>query len=273
MEIALSLIGAVTPILYALVSASYGVLFVRDDSLARRVATPFLVAAILSHLCELLLRGLVRGRLPIGNVFESLSALAFAIACVYLYIEIRQKTPMTGIFVLPFVFLAELLSSAFIHRSAPTPEILRSALFGVHAGAAILGYCGFAVAAIYGILFLALYHELKARRFSIVYDRLPPLEVLAQMNIRALTVGFVFLSLAIVLGGFWLARIREASASDPKVLFTIVAWAVFGVSLFAHFVLRWGGPRVVYISVAGFVLLVTSSVAVNIVGGSFHVFR
>jgi ABC-type uncharacterized transport system permease subunit len=273
MEIALSLIGAVTPILYALVSASYGVLFLRDDSLARRVARPLLIAAIASHLCELLLRGIVRDRLPIGNVFESLSALAFAIACVYLYIETRQKTPMTGIFVLPLVFLAELFSSAFIHRSGPTPEILRSALFGVHAGAAILGYCGFAVAAIYGILFLALYHELKARRFSIVYDRLPPLEVLAQMNIRALTIGFAFLSLSILLGGVWLARIHGASAGDPKVLFTVVAWALFGLSLFAHFVLRWGGPRVVYMSVAGFVLLVTSSVAVNLVGGSFHVFR
>jgi ABC-type uncharacterized transport system permease subunit len=284
MEIALSLVGAITPIAYALAAANYAILFARNDAFAGRIATPLLSTAVAFHVIELLLRGIVRERLPIGNVFESLSALAFAIACVYLYIEARQKNPMTGIFVVSIVFVLETLSSAFIHRTGPTPEILRSALFGVHAGAAILGYCGFAVATIYGLLFLALYHELKSRRFSIVYDRLPPLEVLAAMNIRALTIGFSFLSVAILVGTLWVLDARDAAVGaaaagapvgywDPKVLLTIFAWVLFGAALFSHFILRWGGPRVVYISVAGFLFLVTSSVAVNLVGSSFHVFR
>jgi ABC-type uncharacterized transport system permease subunit len=273
MDIALSLAGATTPVLYALAAASYAVLFARGEPIARRVATPLLRAAIVLHLAELILRGAVRGRLPISNVFESLSALAFALACVYLIIEWSQRTPMTGVFVLPLVALAETISSAFVDHVGPAPEILRSALFAVHAGAAILGYCGFAVAAIYGILFLALYHELKSRRFSLVFDRLPPLEVLARMNITALAVGFAFLSVAILFGAVWVSRVRDASIADPKILMTGVAWALFGFSLFAHFVLRWGGPRVIYISVAGFLLLVTSSVAVNFVGDSFHVFH
>lgn len=273
MEIVLKLIGAITPILYALAAANYALLFLRDEPFARRVATPILGSAIALHSLELLVRGIVRERLPLGNVFESLSALAFALACVYLYIETRQKNRMTGIFVMPIVFVLETLSSAFVDATGPTPEILRSALFGLHASAAVLGYCGFAIAAIYGILFLTLYHELKSRRFSIVYDRLPPLEVLAQMNIRALSVGFFFLSCAILLGSIWVLRLENATLLDPKVLLTLLAWALFGLSLFAHFILRWGGPRVIYLSVTGFLFLVSSSIAVNVVGKSFHVFR
>ncbi|MFN0150304.1 MAG: inner membrane protein YpjD [bacterium] len=273
MEIVLSLIGAITPILYALAAACYALLFARDEPFARRVATPLLVSALALHACELVVRGVVRGRIPLATVFETLSALAFALAFVYLYIEWRQKNRMTGIFVILIVFLLETVSSAFIDRTGPTPEILRSALFGLHVIAAVLGYCGFAIAAIYGILFLALYHELKSRRFSIVYDRLPPLEVLAQMNIRALSVGFFCLSFAISLGAIWVMQLDDVRILDPKVLLTILAWAIFGLSLFAHFFLRWGGPRVIYMSVTGFLFLVSSSIAVNVVGKSFHVFR
>lgn len=272
MDIVLPLIGTFTPILYGIASANYAVLFLRDEPFARRSATPLLVTALFLHSLELLLRGISEGLLPLGNVFQSLSALAFAVAAVYLYIEFRQKDPMTGIFVLPPVFLAEAISSTFIDRAGPAPEVLRSALFGVHTGAAILGYCALAVATIYGTLFLVLYHELKSRRFSLLYNRLPPLEVLAQMNIRALTIGFVFLSIAMLFGTIWLLRI-DARLDDPKVFLTFVAWAVFGLSILAHFVLGWKGPRVIYMSVAGFLLLVSSSVVLNLSRTSFHVFR
>jgi ABC-type uncharacterized transport system permease subunit len=273
MQIALPLVTTIVPILYALASAVYAALFFRDDPFARRAAAPLLRAAIGVHFVEILLRGATLGRIPLGNPFESLSALAFALAVVYVYIEARQRTPMTGVFVLPIVFLAQTFSAAFVGRAGPAPEVLRSTLFGFHAGAAVLGYCGFAIAAIYGVLFLLLYHELKSRRFSLVYDRLPPLEVLAQMNIRALTVGFLFLSAAILLGAVWAYRVHGVTLYDPKVFLTIAAWGIFGASLVAHSVLGWGGPRVVYMSVAGFLLLVTSSVAVNLVGASFHVFQ
>lgn len=273
MNVVLPLLGTFAPILYGLASASYALLFLRDDPFARRASTPLLVASVAVHGVEILLRGVAKGILPIGNVFESASAIAFALAVVYLYVETHTKNRMTGIFVIPMVFVGEAIASAFMDETAAAPAILRSALFGFHTGAAILGYCAFAVAAIYGLLFLVLYHELKSRRFSIIYERLPALEVLAQMNIRALTVGFVFLTIAIVFGAAWVSRVREASLGDPKVLLTIVAWAVFGFGIVAHFLLGWRGPRVIYMSVAGFLVLVTSSVAINVMGSSFHVFR
>jgi ABC-type uncharacterized transport system permease subunit len=268
------LLRTVAPILYGLAAANNAVLFLREDAHARRAATPLLVLSLSVHGAEIFLRGLSKGILPIGNVFESLSAIAFAVALVYLFIEVRHQNPMTGVFVIPIVFLGETVACAFLDPAAPTPEILRSALFGLHTGAAILGYCGFAVAAIYGALFLLLYHELKTRRFSLIYDRLPPLDVLGQMNIGALTVGFIFLSIAIIFGGVWVERIHgEAMLGDPKVLLTLAAWVVFGFGIVAHFLLGWRGPRVIYMSVAGFLVLLTSSVAVNVLGRSFHVFR
>jgi ABC-type uncharacterized transport system permease subunit len=273
LDILIRLLGTLAPILYGLASASYAMLFLRGDALARKASTRLLVASLGVHAAHILLSGVSKGMLPLGNVFESASAIAFAIAAVYLYVETRTRNPMTGIFVIPVVFALQTISSALSDRAAPAPDILRSAMFGLHASAAILGYCAFAVAAIYGLLFLVLYHELKSRRFSLVYDRLPPLEVLAQMNIRSLSIGFVFLSAAIVFGAVWIANVREATFRDPKVFLTLVAWALFGFGILAHFLLGWRGPRVIYDSVAGFLLLVSSSVALNIVGSTFHVFH
>ncbi len=62
-------------------------------------------------------------------------------------------------------------------------------MFGLHAGMAILGYSAFAVSAIYGFLFLLLYHDLKSTHFGLIYRRLPSLDVLAKMNIRAAVLG------------------------------------------------------------------------------------
>src|SRR5437867_8923017 len=108
-----------------------------------------------------------------------MTTVAFAVALVYFYVEFRAKTHKTGMFLLSFSFVFQTISSAFISNTGDFPDILRSPLFGIHTGAAVLGYTAFAVSAIYGVLFLLLYHDLKASRFGLIYQRLPSLEILA----------------------------------------------------------------------------------------------
>src|SRR5258708_4041011 len=83
-------------------------------------------------------------------------------------------------------------------RLGPIP--LRPIWFELHTVTAVLGYSAFAVSAIYGILFLLLYSEIRANHFSHFFRRMPPLEALGQMNIRAAGGGLALLTLAIVLG-------------------------------------------------------------------------
>ncbi|HEY2923737.1 MAG TPA: cytochrome c biogenesis protein CcsA, partial [Candidatus Eisenbacteria bacterium] len=145
--------------------------------------------------------------------------------------------------------------------------------FELHTLTAVLGYSAFAVSAIYGILFLVLYRDIKANRFSFFYRRMPPLEALAQMNIRAAEGGLVLLTLAIALGVGWLRRSGAGTLADPKIWLTLLVWCVFAFAILAYHRFGWRGPRAIYMSLIGFTTLLLSRVAVDLFFHSFHSFR
>jgi len=272
MQALLDLLRIILPVSYALVLMNYIGLFLRDDPLARRLATRGLVVAVSLHALSLVARTIALHRHPIANPLESLTVIAFALAVVHLAVEAAHKTQGAGAFVIAVVFVFQLISSAFMRSVEVVNPILRSPWFGLHTGSAILGYSGFAVSASYGLLFLLLYRELKSSRFGRLYERLPSLDLLARMTIRAAGVGLVFLSMAIVVGIVWSSRLVIDAWHDPKFIVTVLLWFVYALCVGAHYVLGWSGRRVVYFSLIGFTIMIFSMAAVNLIFPSFHSF-
>jgi ABC-type uncharacterized transport system permease subunit len=101
---------------------------------------------------------------------------------------------------------------------------------------------------------------------------MPPLEALAQMNIRAAGGGLLFLTFAIALGVGWLKRSGAGTLADPKIWLTIFVWGIFAFSLLAYHRLGWRGPRAIYMLLVGFTTLLLSRVAVDLFFHSFHTF-
>jgi ABC-type uncharacterized transport system permease subunit len=272
MQALLDLLRIILPVAYALVLMNYIGLFLRDDPLARRLATRGLMVAVSLHGLSLVARAIALHRHPIANPLESLTVIAFALAVVHLTVEAAHKAQGAGAFVISLVFLFQLISSAFMRSAEVVNPILRSPWFGLHTGSAILGYSAFAVSALYGILFLLLYRELKASRFGRLYERLPSLDLLARMTIRAAGVGLIFLSMAIVVGIVWSSRLVIDAWRDPKFIVTVLLWFVYALCVGAHYILGWSGRRVVYFSLIGFSIMLFSMAAVNILFPSFHSF-
>ncbi len=263
------------PVAYAAAALCYLSLFVRDDDAARRIATPLLLTAVFLHAVFLGLRTLIYSHLPINGPEEVLSLIAFAVALVHLTVEVVYRNQGAGVFIVGFVFGLQTLASASMVPGTVAPEllgILKSPWFAVHSGSAIIGYSGFAVSAVYGVLFLLLYRDMKASRFGLIYERLPSLELLAGMTVRAAASGLLFLTIAIAAGIVWSIRLDYAFFTDPKFIVTVVLWVVYGACLLAHFVLRWHQRRVVYFSLFGFLLMLFSVAAVNVLFRSFHSF-
>jgi len=267
------LLATLLPILYALLSVAYILVFFRNDPLARRTASGALAATLALHLLYLALLALHHGRLPIATSFESLSAIAFALGIAYLVQERRSGTPYTGFVFVPLIFGCQVLASAFASPHVEINPVLRNPLFGVHIGAALLGYAAFAVSAIFGILYVLLYHNLKANRFGLVYERLPSLEVLAAMNLRAAAFGLGCLTLAIAIGALWSLQVYPKFWQDPKVWLSMLAWVVYAACLIVRYAGGLRGPRVAYFTIAGFLLVVFSMLAANRLFPSFHDFR
>jgi ABC-type uncharacterized transport system permease subunit len=173
------------PTLYALAWADYALLFFRDDAFAEKTASWLLYFTGTLHGISLLLLTIHQPHLPVATVFEAFSLLAFSVLVVYLLIESRIGVRTTGFFIVGFVFAFQLVSSAFITRPTEVNPLLADPSFVLHASTAVLGYSGMAISAIYGLLYLMLFYDIKKHRFGLIYKQLPSLEVMANFTYRA----------------------------------------------------------------------------------------
>ena len=238
-----------------------------------RLGPLFLRASILVHLVYLTIRGFLGGHLPLATVYDFLSATGLSMAAVYLYVEYKEGTPNTGLFVVPIIFLIQMVSTAYSLAPHVHKVPIRPIWFELHTMSAVISYSAFCVSAVYGILYLALYREIKSNRFSLFFQRMPPLETLAQMSIRAAGGGLATLSLAIALGLGWLQSTGQNAIGDPKIWLTVGVWCIFAFALLAYHRLGWRGPRAIYVSLIGFTTLLVSRVLLDLFLHTFHEFR
>jgi ABC-type uncharacterized transport system permease subunit len=257
---------------YALVVVAYALEFFRADRLAGRAARRLMELTLALHAGYLALLTARYAHVPLATTAELMTMVAFAAAAAYVFVERRSGVASTGVFLVSLSFLLQTLSSAFIQPEASFPDLLRSPLFAAHTVAAVLGYTGFAVSAVYGVLYLTLHWQLKRSRFGLVYDRLPPLETLARMSLRAALFGVGFLTATIAIGSSWAASEFPGFARDPKFILTLAVWAIYATAVWLHYGRRWSGRRAIRISLGGFCALVLAVLAARLLFDSFHVF-
>lgn len=276
------------PLLYAALVAVYGLTFYSMLPAFERWKAPLLIATIACHLLYIVLRTIAFDHPPVTTVFEIMTILAACIAIAYAYIEFRTKASLaaddmtgskaqvgnTGLFVLLLAFIFQLTSSLYIKDLTEIAPVLRSRLLGLHVTTALLGYTAISLSAVYGFLYLMLYHEIKSSRFGVIYSRLPNLEILERMSTKAEVFGFVMLTVAIIVGVVWLPRaFEDFSYLDPKLVGTLVIWALYALSLTAKRVLKWQGRKVMIVSVIAFGFVFLSMTVVNMYLSGFHSFH
>jgi len=261
------------PLAYLLVAVDYGFLFFAAHPVAVRTATPALRGTVAFHLAYLVGLSVRFGQFPAATVSQALSVVAFAVAVVYAFVEWQGRERSTGFWMVSLVFFFQLLGSVLTRPNPPFREIFHDPFFATHVSLALLGYAAFVVAAVYAFLFLQLYRELKAGRFSTFYGKLPPLEVLERMMIGALSVGFVTLTGAVVTGAFWAESLyHDAWLRDPKILVTLATWVLYAAALLLRRLRRWQGRQTALASLAGLCAILFSLVAVNLFFTDFHGF-
>jgi ABC-type transport system involved in cytochrome c biogenesis permease subunit len=277
-EATLTVLNGLLPVAYLLALLGYLVVFTRQGSPLGRWVTAFAWLVVGIHAGYLVLSGITYEHVPLATTWESLTFIAFAVVLVYLVLEWQMGDRSTGVFLLSGVLLLQILSTAFISHTGEVPDILRSPMFGIHVSTALLGYVALAVSAVYGLMYLIQYRQLKQRNVGLLFQRLPNLETLSRLNVRALGIGWVGLTVAIVAGTIWavtLARTGELQVNllqDAKFLLTMGLWVVYGVCLAGLYLFQWPKRTLAYISVVGFVLMLGSSLLVTLRFPSFHDF-
>ena len=151
--------------------------------------------------------------------------------------------------------------------------MLQSPLFGIHVSSLLFAYASFALACVIGITYVLLFKEIKAKHLGFFYARLPSLQVLDRMNQRAIVIGWIFLTIGLVVGAVWAPQARAyaprspqlqaMSLQDPKIFVALVCWAVYSFELFAARRIGWGGRRAAYLSALGFAIVLLNFVPIS----------
>ncbi len=273
-QIVVEIVSALLPVLYGTAVTLYGFTFFRPGAGSGRFRLPFLVFLLVLHLAYLVLRTVAFNHPPITNVFEVMTLMAAAISVAYKYIEWRTATTSTGVFILLMAFAFQTVSSLFIRNTIQIPDYLHSHVLGFHVASALLGYTAISLSAVYGILYLLLYHEIKSTRFGVIYNRLPNLETLEVMSHKAEVFGFVSLTVAICIGLLWLPRVfKEYSYLDPKLVGTIGIWFLYAIGLGARRTFGLQGRKMMVLSLIAFGCVFLSMTVINLSLSGFHSFH
>jgi len=274
METFVDVLNSLLPVAYLAAVLAYGLAFFRQNKVARRIKTALLDAAIGFHLLYLVLRTVAFDHPPITTVFEIMSIVAFSIAGAYRLIEQFTRVKNTGFFILTMSLFFQTLSTLLIQHLYHVSPILRSVLLGIHVTNAMLGLSAFAISAVYGLLYLLQYHNLKRARFGLVYERLPNLESLEKMTMTSVVAGFFLLTLAIGFGAIWLSHsFTDVPYFDPKLVGTVLIWLIYGAGIVAKTTFSWQGRRMMVLSIFGFLISFLSMTIVNMYSNTFHKFH
>lgn len=269
----LAFINIVLPFAYLFTFTVYAIDFINEKRILANSKRIFLFTTLIIHIFYLLIRTIEFDHTPITNKFEIFSILAFAIGFSYFILELLTDVRGTGSFIILFALFFQVVSSLFIENNYVVPDVLRNRLLGLHVISALLGYSGITISAVYGILFLVLYKNLRSSKFGLIFNRLPSLEILEKLSFNSLLIGFVLLTIAIAIGIIWLpTAFPNFSYSDPKLIGTGFVWIIYGAGILSKFLANWYGKKVILFSLTGFLFAVISLVLTTNLATTFHSF-
>ncbi|MEO5929188.1 MAG: cytochrome c biogenesis protein CcsA [Candidatus Kapaibacterium sp.] len=267
---------AILPLAYSAAFAIYALAFFRKEEGAARWRRPALVAALLIHTALIYAQTMYHGHCLVYTPFEMLTLISFTITLTYLIVELASGERGTGMFFVGLALLLQTISIMFspsVEDQSANPVLLNDAV-GLHISAALIGYTAFAISAVYGGLYLMLYHQIKSNRFGTFYQRLPSLQLLERMSEKSSIVGVAFLAVAIAIGLIYLPGVLpNFHYYDPKLIVTIAIWGIYASALLAKYVIKLEGRKVVILSLVGFLGTIISMTLINFVLSGFHRFQ
>jgi cytochrome c-type biogenesis protein CcsB len=218
-----------------------------------RAATLITTLAFASLVASLVLRGIVVGRGPYGNLYEFSVAFAASILGGYLFLARRYPIRQIG-FIPVGVALAMLLyASSLPSEIEPlVPALQNAPLLTIHVGMAVISYGIFATSFAAGIAYLA---QGTGDRFA----WLPSHKTLDEVAYRSVIIGFPIFATMIVLGSWW-ASIAWSRywGWDPKETAALVTWLIYAVYLHARNQRRWAGRPAALLLVIGFLMVLVT---------------
>ncbi len=233
-------------LLYALVALT------RASDLLSRIALHAAYLGMIFQLVSLAETASSAPQLTLFSVHNLEALLALLIMTAFMIVYGIYKTTSPGIVVFPLVFLLTFLAATGQQPFLFSPAANRGWLL-VHICFILVGYAAIVLSFGASLLYLIQERSLKSKRASGLLSRLPALEVIDEIGLRSLLLGFPFMTVGLIVG-MALAQQTFGTVNflDPKIFLSLLMWAVYMVLLYTRWSSGWRGRRAAYLASGAF---------------------
>ncbi len=247
----------------------------RLSNILGRIASAILFIGLALITTAILIRWRDAQRPPFSNMYESLILFAWAIAFVYLMLELIYKVRIVGIFAAILAVTALAAASFFDSTIEGLVPALQSNWLFYHVLTCFVGYAAFAISAGVSVVYLIL----KARGHADVSREGTPgefIRILQSFNYEAVRFGFLFLGVGIITGAVWANEAWGTYWSwDPKETWSLITWIIYAIMIHFKYVSGRFGIKDIntfnaFCSLVGFVAVIFTYFGVNFIISGLH---
>jgi cytochrome c-type biogenesis protein CcsB len=129
------------------------------------------------------------------------------------------------------------------------------------------------MAFVMGVMYLIQERLLKSKRFNSLYYKLPSLDLLDDLNRKAVYLGFPLLTLGIITGALWGKYAWGSYWNwDPKQTLTLITWFFYLVVLHGRLTVGWRAKKAAYLAIIGFLGVVFAFIGGTLLVQGPHAF-
>ncbi len=199
------------------------------------------------------------GQLSLASLSVAASALGFLTMVVFLIVYMMYQTTSPGIVVFPLVFLLTFVGATGQEPFVLTSSTARTGWLVAHISLIFAGYAALVLSFSASLLYLIQERTLKAKRPGGLLSRLPALQVTDEIGFRSLLVGFPFMTAGLAAGMVIAqARFGRVDILDPKILLSVLMWAVYLVLVYTRWSAGWRGRRAAYLAAGVFAMAIVA---------------
>jgi len=234
-------------LLYALVAIT------RTSDLFNRIALHAAYLGMVLHFVSLMEGVFLSDHIAAAVVHNSESVLGFLVMVAFLLVYAVYKTTSPGIVVFPLVFLLTFVAATGEQPFLQLTPGVRSGWLFAHIVLIFAGYAALILSFIASLLYLAQERSLKSKKAAGILSRLPALQVIDEIGFRSLLLGFPFMTLGLITGTIVAqATYGHVDLFDPKILLSVLMWAVYLLLLYTRWNAGWRGRRAAYLAAGAF---------------------
>lgn len=238
--------------LFAAMAGVRGLLVLRHGERSRWTVW-WMIAAMVCQLGYLAIRGEMRGACPLRSIAEISVFLAWSLTLFYLLVGPVFRISLLGVFTAPAVAIFQGFA-LLPGRLEPNPaRVLNTNFWGeTHSATSVLAYGALALAAVAGVMFLVLDHQLKEHQLKGgLFRNLPPVRELLVSLERLLWLGMALLSVGVIAG---ILMPHQGDSAWKHVFIAIGVWAGYVALMGTKRVRGLTGRKLALGTVAMFIL-------------------